>query len=171
MVKNSYIKWAFIAFLVYSLLNILGSFINFGATKLFADPDLIQILANILTSTQGFFAGIIGYGDYFEYSRFHLIPFLLGGLVWVLVALFLYYQYGLIKKGDTINEKLSFLSKKLLKYGIIVLILSFFATLIRYIFLNNPLSYLLLIFMAVIYMPLILLGILFGVISTIFIKK
>jgi len=150
------------SFLGYFIFNLSGVLLNYVISSIPIDPDIFEITANILTSTQGFFSGLM-YGDFIEYSGFHLFPFLIGGLVWIIIGVFLRY---ILRKKDTTSEKLSYTSKYLIISSFIIFGLSFLLMLFRLLFLKDYLSFLIMIFLAVIYVPTFLMGLITKAIST-----
>ncbi len=57
--KNSMSRWVITALVVYSILSLVGAVISYMGGKTIIDTDGVDIIANILTSTQGFFTGIL----------------------------------------------------------------------------------------------------------------
>lgn len=147
-------QWALNAFIIYSLLSLVGSVVDFLGRLLFVDSDGTEMLSNILTSTQGFFTGVLGYGDFFEYSGFHLIPFILGGIVWILVAIFL----GYVTRTKKTKEKLSQSGKILISFGTILGITSTILIALYIHVTGDIWAILLLIFLATIIIPPFIVG-------------
>lgn len=155
-------RWVITALVVYSILSLLGAMISYVGGKTIVDTDGIDIIANILTSTQGFFTGILGYGDFFEYSGFHIIPFILGALVWALVAIILWY---ITRNKASKKEKLDYLGILFMITGVLLCILSFIVTVIYTMFTHDGFAPLLFVFLAVIFIPIFMIGLLFYIYS------
>ncbi|MFZ2539540.1 MAG: hypothetical protein WAX04_11650 [Oscillospiraceae bacterium] len=154
-------QWALNAFIIYSLLSLVGLVVDYLGRIILADSDGTEIISNILTSTQGFFTGVLGYGDFFEYSGFYLIPFVLGGIVWILVAIFLCY---VTRNKNNTKEKLRQSGKILISFGTILGIIS---TLIIGLYIQiagDIWAILILFFLATIIIPPFIVGlVLFGI--------
>lgn len=161
-VKESMKRWVITAFIIYSILSFVGATISYMGEKISVDSDGIQIIANILTSTQGLFTGILGYGDFFEYSGFYIIPFILGALVWVLVAIFLcYITRNKVYKAD----RLEYAGIILMLLGCLLCVMSLVITVIYQLFTHDEFAPLLLVFLAVIFIPLFISGLLLFILS------
>jgi len=159
--KNQF-KWGVVAIGIYIILSALGAGISFLGNQITFDSDGYDITANILTSTQGLFTGILGYGDVFEYSGFYLIPFILGALVWFIVGSFLSY---ISRNKKTLKEKFSFIGKIFMILGIILAILSAIFTLIICLVSKDGFCILSFVFLAVIFVPLFVIGLIFWIVS------
>lgn len=160
--RNSMSRWVITALVVYSILSLVCAVISYVGEKTIVDTDGVDIIANILTSTQGFFTGILGYGDFFEYSGFHIIPFILGALVWALVAILLCY-ISRNKAGK--KEKLDYLGIIFMLLGLLLCVLSFIVTVIYRILTHDGFAPLLFVFLAVIFIPIFMIGLLFFIYS------
>ncbi|MEN6327443.1 MAG: hypothetical protein ABFD18_14725 [Syntrophomonas sp.] len=161
-VKESMKRWVITAFIIYSILSFVGATISYIGEKISVNSDGIQIIANIITSTQGFFTGILGYGDFFEYSGFYIIPFILGALVWILVAIFLCY---ITRNKASKEDKLEYIGIILMLLGCLLCIMSLIVTIIYQLFTHNEFAPLLFVFLAVIFIPLFISGLLLFILS------
>jgi len=153
--KKSMTRWVITAFIVYSILSLVGAVINYVGKKTLIDQDGVEIIANIVTSTQGLFTGILGYGDFFEYSGFHIIPFILGALVWALAAIFLCY---ISRNKATNKDKLNYLGKILMLLGTLLCVMSSIVTVIYTLFTHDGFAPLLFVFLAVVFIPIFSIG-------------
>lgn len=153
--KKSMTRWVITAFIIYSILSLVGAAINYVGGKTLVDRDGVEIIANIVTSTQGLFTGILGYGDFFEYSGFHIIPFILGALVWALGAIFLCY---ITRNKANKKDKLHYLGKTLMLLGSLLCVMSFIVTVIYTLFTHDGFAPLLFVFLAVIFIPIFTIG-------------
>ncbi|MCZ8522304.1 MULTISPECIES: hypothetical protein [Paenibacillus] len=75
-----------LSLLLYSLLTCCASLLA-GRADQANQGDLYPVAANLLTGPQFLVKGLLGEGDIVTYE-FHLPSFLLGGLVWALLTLF-----------------------------------------------------------------------------------
>lgn len=105
--KNNAWAWGATSFLLYAAILLVGVGVHLFGKKLLIDTDMTDMIALILTSAHGFFAGIylliIGGGDFFEYSGIYFLPFVLGGLLWIAIGMLL---NNLTKDKKTLKEKL-----------------------------------------------------------------
>lgn len=164
--SNKY-RWGIIAVVIYSGLSLIGAGVNFLG-QLAIDADGFDIVANILTSTQGFFTGVMGYGDFFEYSGFHIVPFIWGGICWFLFAMFL---SSISKRKETLHEKFGYIGKVLMITGIIAFIISAASTIAYMLISQDGFAVLLVIFLAVIYVPLFAGGVVFVVLGKYYARR
>ena len=144
------------------LLSVFGAGINFLGHQIATDIDGYEITANILTSAQGFFTEIFGYGGFFEYSGFHIIPFILGSIIWFIVGFSLNY---IARNKQTSKNKYSFIGKILMHVGIGLAILSGLITFIICIASKDGFCVLIFVFLAVIFVPLFIVGLIFWIVS------
>lgn len=165
--NSDYVRWGLIALFIYNLLLMAGIVIDFLGSTILIDADLTSIIANIFTTTHGFFAGLFGYGDIFKYSRVYFLPYVIGGLVWVILGLFLYH---ISFTRLTTYCKFTYLSKLLGLSGVLAFLISMCVTLLFYIFTQDPFSIILIIFLAVIYVPLLVVGLYFKLSASFFCK-
>lgn len=152
---KSMLQWVISAFLIYSCLSFAGATINYVGQKTLVDSDGAEAIANIVTSTQGLFTGLLGYGDFFEYSGFHIVPFILGAICWALTAIFLCY---ITRNKDCKKDKFIYSGTTLVLLGSLLLLMSFIATVIYTLFTHDEFAPLLFVFLAVIFIPVFMVG-------------
>jgi len=116
-------KWRNKAIIIYALLSFLVAAINSINELIEIDTDVFEMAAIILTTTQGFFTGIIYFdGILTGYRGFYLIPFLLGGAIWYITGIVL---ENVFRKGE-LNEKIVLLTSNIVIWlGIFIAILGF----------------------------------------------
>ena len=163
------LKWGLSAILLYSAHSFMGASVNYLGHKLQLSGLSYGIVANVLTTTQGLFTGIFSFtgilqnDEFFKYSEFHLSSFILGGLIW-----FLFAQYLYIKSSEIENlvEKRSYIASIFIKSGCASFIISIFIT-ITYIFVSEDYEFfpLVMIYLSVVYVPLLLIGLVFKMIN------
>ncbi|RKN79028.1 hypothetical protein D7M11_21910 [Paenibacillus ginsengarvi] len=85
-IGNSILKWSTFSFCLYTLLTILAWFINDLGWKMGVTEGSYQIYANFISNAQFFFKMLLGVDDVINYN-FRLLPFLMGAVVWILVAI------------------------------------------------------------------------------------
>lgn len=86
-IGKSILKWSTFSFCLYTLLTILAWFINDLGWKMGVTEGSYQIYANFISNVQFFFKMLLGVDDVINYN-FRLLPFLMGAVVWILVAIF-----------------------------------------------------------------------------------
>jgi hypothetical protein len=155
------IKRGIISFCIYSLTIIIGFSINSLPQLLpIIDGDGFAIAAHIVTNIYGFISGIMGYGDFFEYSGFNIISFIIGGVIWTLLGIVLsnYLQ------GKDKGKKYHKLSKILIWIGLVIGIVG---SCISFIiaFNGDGFAILLIPFLATIFIPIICIGLIFRLIG------
>ena len=142
-------KWRNKAIIIYGLLSFLGAVINSINELIEIDTDLFEMAAIILTTTQGFFIGIIYFdGVLFGYRGFYLIPFLLGGAIWYITGIVLEIVF---KKGE-LNQKILLLSSN------IVICLGIFIAILGFLYSYTDKFPTLFIYLGTLWLPLIMLG-------------
>lgn len=111
------IKRSGILFSIYTLTVIIGACIN-ALPKFLSirDTDGYGIFAHIITNVYGFCNGIMGYGDFFEYSGFNATPFVIGGSIWVIIGI-IFSKY---LQGENKGKKYRKISNFLLWFGSIM---------------------------------------------------
>ncbi|PYI55561.1 hypothetical protein DLM86_07460 [Paenibacillus flagellatus] len=88
-----YLKWSLISVSCYSILTVLAWFIDDLGWKKGITEGSYQIVANFVSNLQFLFKMLIGSDDVLNY-HFRLLPFLMGAVVWIGIAVVLCSRRG-----------------------------------------------------------------------------
>jgi len=151
------IRWISTALIVYILVALVSESLRILHSIIPVDTEILSVVYFALTSTQQFFyLAFCNVDLLFNYDTgFQIVPFILGAVVWVLVAIFLCYM---TRNKISTKERLHYSGKILMLMGSLLGVIGSIATVIYANLTGDFFLVLLFMFLLVIFISMFIIG-------------